>query len=140
MKHIFLLGLLAVLISCNNEGKSEEPIEACPLSLELDQLEVKFLLQGTLPSISKLHLSALEVQDCNFGAQDEFCITSSEFAPDSIIYKVRAHHEVLSTLQIELYDDHVLRLARTNETLTRARTRPEDPCGSGYISKITIQE
>ncbi len=140
MKNILMVLLMALTFSCNNAEKTTDPILACPLFLEFEKLDVSFEFLGALPVIPKLHLNREIVPNCDVGQEKDFCIESYEAKPGMLKYLVRSLREVYPAIEIEMFDGTNLRLARNGETLTRTRTRPNDPCGSGYVSRLTIKE
>jgi hypothetical protein len=139
MKKILILLLVPVLFSCNKSEEKSEPILACPLSMEFDRLEVKFLFNGALPVTPVLYIENQEITACD-DDNSEFCIYGIENSPSKMIYKMQARIKVQTDITIEILDGTLPRITRTNEPLERARTRPNDECGSGFIAKITLQE
>ncbi len=141
MKYILLLCLLITTVACNNKTtQSEEPILACPLLHEFEKLQVEFTFNGTIPSSLTLFVHGEEIRSCTVGYGEEICITAQETTPMKLTYLMRSHHDIQENISIELKDGLTTIMARTNESIARARTRPNDPCGSGFISKISISE
>ncbi|MES2525667.1 MAG: hypothetical protein V4598_01215 [Bdellovibrionota bacterium] len=139
MKKMTLLLLAVVLFSCNKNSEKSEPLLACPLLYEMEKIEVNFELTSVLPAKPEIAIDQQMVVSCREGSAT-FCLYNIKTADKKITFQILGHKKLDENVLIELLDGGVIRTSRQNEAITRARTRPNDKCGSGFYSSITIKE
>lgn len=139
MKNIILILLIGALFSCNKNEEKSEPLLACPLLYEMEKIEIVFELSSSNPANPELSIDQRVIKSCQ-DSEREICLARIDSSPMKLSFKLLGHKKLDENVLIDLLDSGVVRVSRQNELIERARTRPNDKCGSGFFSKITIKE
>lgn len=139
MKNIILILLIGALFSCNKSEKSQDPLLACPLLYEMEKIEIIFELTSANPVNPEISIDQQVIKSCR-DPEGKICLARLDSSPGKLSFKLLGHQKLDENVLIDLLDNGAVRVSRQNELIERARTRPNDKCGSGFFSKITIKE
>lgn len=139
MKNIILILLIGALFSCNKNTEKSEPLLACPLLYEMEKIEIIFELSSANPANPEISIDQQVIKSCTT-SEGQICLARVDSFPMKLSFKLLGHKKLDDNVLIDLLDGGIVRVSRQNELIERARTRPNDKCGSGFFSKITIKE